>query len=330
MSHNIIRTGKFFFVQLIVCNLIPLQETGAQYSSYEASVTDNIPLRDIPSASGIEMHGNNFYVAGDDSPYLFQLNSEFQTTGTIKIYSEKKLQDGRIPKKYKPDFESIAIAPWGKDNDLLIFGSGSASKTRNSMIRIDFDEDKYEVKSYSLKKFYSYLAEKFDEHGNLNIEGAAFWNKHLILLNRTDNTLFKIDYDDFVNYIKKKDKDKPGIKAIKYELPAFNGITARFSGACLLPDENMLVFTASVENTPNWMNDGKILGSYIGILDLDQTENTKPVCVLIEQNGNPFPYKVESLFVSEKNENSIKLIGVTDNDDGGSQIIALTFYRVNH
>lgn len=153
------------------------------------------------------------------------------------------------------------------------------------------------------------------------------WKNKLILLNRADNTLFKIDYKGFVKYIKDDDKDKPGLETIKYRLPVLNGITARFSGACILPGEDLFLFTASVENTPDWINDREILGSYIGILDLKQPEDNKPVCVQIKQNNKIFPGKVESIVVTYSNESVIVLVGVIDNDNGRSGLVELTFQK---
>lgn len=297
----------------------------AQPHEYQARITGSHLLPDIPSASGLIRLNDTYFVVGDDSPFLFRLDEDLKLINTIPIYKSGKLEGQRIPKKHKPDFESIALAPWGKDSDLLVFGSGAGSKEREIMIRIDFDEDTEEIKTYSLKKFYKYLADKSCDQGKINIEGAAYWKKNLILLNRADNTLFMVDFKDFRDFLKKKDRDDPDVKAIYYELPVMNGITARFSGACLLPDEDMLVFTASVENTPDWINDGEILGSYIGIIDLKQTEYTTPVCVMIQKDEDVFPGKVESLIVTKKNERSIRLIGVTDNDEGSSRWVELSF-----
>lgn len=298
----------------------------AQFPVFEASVTNEINFQNMPSASGIVKFQDSYYVIGDDSPYLFQLNSEFELINNIKIFSTKKLIDGRLPKTHKPDFECITIAPWGKDNDLLVFGSGS-EKEREILIRIDINDGKENIESYSLKKFYKYLSKKSKGNGELNIEGAGFWKNNLILLNRTDNTLFKIDFNDFKKYMKDNDNDKPKIESITFNLPSTNGIPARFSGATILPDEDIIVFTASVENDPNWIIEDNIVCSYLGIIDMNQLENNEPVCKLIKKDNIPIQEKVESIYVINKNEKAIKLVGVIDNDNGSSKLLEIEFKK---
>jgi hypothetical protein len=298
----------------------------AQFPVFEASVTDEIYFQNMPSASGIVKFQDSYYVIGDDSPYLFQLDSGFELTNKIQIFSKKKLQDGRLPKKHKPDFECITIVPWGNDNDLLVFGSGS-KKERDVLIRIDINKGKENIESYSLKKFYKHLSKKSKGNGKLNIEGAGFWKNNLILLNRSDNTLFKIDLDDFKEYMRDNDNKKPKIESITFNLPSTNGIPARFSGATILPDEDLIVFTASVENDPNWIINDNIVCSYLGIIDMNQLENNKPVCKLIKKDNKPIQEKVESIYIINKNETSIKLVGVIDNDNGSSKLIEIEFKK---
>jgi hypothetical protein len=298
----------------------------AQFPVFEASVTDEIDFQNMPSASGIVKFQDSYYVIGDDSPYLFQLNSEFELTNKIKIFSKKKLQDGRLPKNHKPDFECITIVPWENDNDLLVFGSGS-KKDREVLIRVDINKGKENIESYSLNKFYKFLSKKSKGNEKLNIEGAGLWKNNLILLNRTDNTLFKIDFNDFKEYMRDNDNKKPKIESITFNLPSTNGIPARFSGATILPDEDIIVFTASVENDPNWIINDNIVCSYLGIIDMNQLENNEPVCKLIMKDNKPIQEKVESIYVINKDETSINLVGVIDNDNGSSKLIEIEFKK---
>lgn len=298
----------------------------AQFPVFEARVSNEISFQNMPSASGIVEFQDSYYVIGDDSPYLFQLDAEFQLIKKIEIFSTKKLQDNRLPKREKPDFECISIVPWGNDDDLLVFGSGDG-KEREVLVRIDIDEGKERVESYSLKDFYKHLGKSLKGNKELNIEGAGFWNNQLILLNRGDNTLFMIDLDDFKEYIKGKSKDKPKVASTVFKLPSINGISARFSGATVLPDEDMLLFTASVENDPNWVVNEDIICSYIGIIDLNQLENNEPICELIKQDNIPIKEKVESVYVTKKDESAIELVGVIDNDDGSSKLIEIEFKK---
>jgi hypothetical protein len=314
------------FLYILSLSFFVPKNTMAQFPVFEASVTDEINFQNMPSASGIVKFQDSYYVIGDDSPYLFQLDSGFQLIKKIEIFSTKELQDGRLPKKEKPDFECITVVPWGNDSDLLVFGSGDGEE-REVLIRIDIDEGKERVESYSLKNFYEYLHKESTGDEELNIEGAGFWDNHLILLNRTDNTLFMIDLDDFKEYVKDKNNDKPKVESIVLKLPSINGISARFSGVTVLPDEDIIIFTASVENDPNWIVSEDIVCSYLGIIDLNQLDNNEPICKLIKKNDIPIKEKVESVYVIKKNETVIELAGVIDNDDGSSKLIEIEFKK---
>ncbi|MFB6343290.1 hypothetical protein ACE1ET_16305 [Saccharicrinis sp. FJH62] len=314
---------------VIICFLLPVR-LEAQSIVFEVNVSKQITLPHIPSASALVKYRDSYFIAGDDSPYLFQLNTKYEVEDSIKIFSTKHLENGRLPKHEKADFECMTVVPWGKDSDLLVFGSGSTGDKSEVMNRVDFDGQDHKVTTYDLAKLYKHIAQKSDAQAGINFEGAGLWKKKLILLNRADNTLIVIDIDDFRDYVKDDKKDKPDIKSIKFNLPAVNGVSARFSGMCLLPEEDILVFSASVENDPNWIDNQNIVGSYIGLIDLNQLENRTPVCERIMHNGKPLQDKVESVYVVSSTNSDIKLLGVTDNDDGSSKLLEIDFRKRTH
>jgi len=306
--------------------LFPLS-VQAQNTIFEANVIKQVALPHIPSASGIVKFQNSYFVAGDDSPYLFQLTPEYEVEDFIKIFSTKHLKNGRLPKDEKADFECITVVPWGKDSDLIVFGSGSTTEKSEVLAKVDFDGQDHKVTTYNLGKLYNHIRKKSDAGAGLNIEGAGFWKKNLILLNRADNALIMMNFDDFKDFVKDDKKDKPDVKSVKFNLPSVNGISARFSGMCLLPGKDILVFSASVENDPNWIDSQNIVGSYLGLIDLHQLENTTPVCKMIMQNGKSLKNKVESVYVISNTDTDIKLLGVTDNDDGSSKLLEMDFHK---
>lgn len=326
MKPHFYKKQFLIFLWALTISFCPPKKAMAQFPVFEASVTNEIDFQHMPSASGIVKFQDSYYVIGDDSPYLFQLNSEFQLIKKIEIFSTKELQGERLPKKEKPDFECITVVPWGDDHDVLVFGSGDG-KEREVLIRVDIDKGKARVESYSLKNFYKHLSKITKGDEALNIEGACLWKKHLILLNRTDNTLFMIEFDDFKAYVKNKDKNKPKVESMVLKLPSINGMSARFSGATMLPDEDLIIFTASVENDPNWIISEDIVCSYLGIIDLNQLANDEPICKLIKKDGTPIKEKVESVYVIKKTDNAIELAGVIDNDDGSSKLIEIEFKK---
>ncbi|MEO6346858.1 MAG: hypothetical protein ABIO60_03020 [Aquaticitalea sp.] len=76
-------------------------------------------LRGIPSASGIEQIGNELYVIGDNSPWLYQLNELFEVIDKHLLLENVK--DNSPPKALKPDFEAMKNVKIDEEMELLIF-----------------------------------------------------------------------------------------------------------------------------------------------------------------------------------------------------------------
>ncbi len=104
-------------------------------------------------------------------------------------------------------------------------------------------------------------------------------------------------------------------------LPQINHIEAGFSGAIYLENQNKILFTASYENTDNAYNDGEILGSIIGIINInDGLLNPEIKTCTIPNLNNKL--KVESITIeNEVSNHEIKLILITDDDLGNSIFI---------
>ena len=107
----------------------------------------------------------------------------------------------------------------------------------------------------------------------------------------------------------------------QFLLPKINGIEAGFSGATALKDEAKIIFTASVENTDNAYDDGKILGSFIGIIDISNNtiSETFDYCLIPNTDAD---LKVESVTIEEEiSSKKTKVVLITDDDKGNSTII---------
>src|SRR5690606_2002260 len=111
-------------------------------------------LPGIPSASGLEITDSGIFIIGDDSPYLFKLNSQFEIIEKIQLFPEKQFPGNIIEKLKKPDLEALARGNT-EANILYAFGSGSKSPERDLMVKIDLSA---KISStYSLVHFYSHL-----------------------------------------------------------------------------------------------------------------------------------------------------------------------------
>lgn len=299
--------------------------------SISATIISSRALKGIPSASGVEVKKDYTYVISDDSPWLFEIDSNLNINRSILIHHSQNLVDGRLPKPEKPDFEAMVTFKWGNDKDLLIFGSGSTPE-RNVMVRVSIGGSGYEVRTYPLDEMYAELRAKCNiAEADFNIEGAATWGDYLILMNRGSNHLILVDKDHFEEYVKDrqntKKRKKLFTKVYQFELPKLNGLQARFSGGTKVSGEEILVFSASVENTSDWVNDGESMGSMIGLIELNKLGKGEFKIAQVIKDGKPFTGKLESLDCIDVGKKTIKLGGVTDNDSGESEFLEIELNR---
>lgn len=268
---------------------------------------------DVPSASGMVKHRDSYFVLGDDSPYLFQLNSKFEVVERIPIVAGEQRE--RIPKREKPDFEALEMI---SENEIVGFGSGSLSPQRDSMIKIKLG-DEARLKTFSLTSFYSKLKDlEIMQGSELNIEAAAFHEDQLHLFNRRKNVIFSLSFPDLLSAIE-KGSALPPVLTSAFELPEIGGIEAGFSGAAVTAS-GKLVVTCSVENTPNAYDDGEVLGSFVGISS--GVKNGIFDTFSWTRINSEEPLKVESITVArEISDTEIDLVLVTDSDGADSYII---------
>ncbi len=276
-------------------------------------------LAGIPSASGIEIIGNALYVMGDDSPWVFRLNEKWEVVEKTPVSSIPATQGEKIPKQLKPDLEAMAsMGP-----TLLLFGSGSKSPQRDVLICLDTDRS-HDIKKYSLVQFYDSLCVSANlTRKELNIEAAVILNEDLFLFNRGKNRVFKLNIHELLAHTE-GNRPAPVPEAFRVTLPSLKGIEAGFSGAAVTPDSKQILFTASVENTPNWIDDGEILGSFIGLFPLSGLKDSlHPDCIAItDGEKNTLNIKVESIAVRKQvSTGKLHLLLVTDNDGTTSELI---------
>lgn len=284
-------------------------------------------LDSIPSGSGLAKVGEEFYLVSDDSPYFFRLNGQYKLLQKIAIPGHEKSTAYRLPKPEKPDYESVAVGEWEGENYLFAFGSGSQSPQRDSLLLVNLKEPQ-NAKTYSLKLFYDLLkAQAQLPNAELNVEGSAIVGEDLFLFNRGQNVLIQSNWPQTVAFLTQKPgATPPDIKTYRLKLPRIKGIDPGFSGACRLGTADKIIFTASVENTRNWIEDGEILGSFIGILDIAKlAENPlESVALLTDKNGSPVVEKVESIeFLETGPDGDLRVIALTDDDKGGSKLLEI-------
>ena len=278
-------------------------------------ITHSSELKGVGSASGMAMHNGNYFVVGDDTPFLFLVDTQFQVIKKWLIYPADTTV-AKIPKSVKPDFEALENIG---DSVLLIFGSGSKSPQRDIFIKIH-PENPDSVETHSLIDFYNHLkSQQVLRDKELNIEGVAVRKNRMYLLNRTPSVVFEMDYNAFLRYIA-EGSPMPEVRATSYNLPSIGGTKAGFSGVTSVSYIPYLIFTASVEVTDNSINDGAILGSFAGTILLEDDELTSSIKTIQLDTGDK-PVKVESIGVETiHSDRHITVILVTDSDGKESMI----------
>ena len=287
------------------------------HHTMKITILDEIKIEKIPSGSGIIKSGDIYYVIGDDSPFLFSLNSDFKTISKTPLLEAGNFSDKRIIKAEKPDFEAIELI---EKNEIVVFGSGSKSPQRDVFMRILL-KDSLIVERYDIADFYSKLRNlPIFKDSELNIEATAYRNNQLFLFNRKKNLIIRFDYKDLLAYIKgERVFPKPEIR--QFFLPEINGIEAGFSGATALIDEPKIIFTASVENTDNAYDDGEILGSLIGVIDISNNTIAKSFDYCKISNAGAH-LKVESVTVEKEiSPRKTEVVLISDDDKGNSVIV---------
>ena len=248
----------------------------------------------VGSASGLIYNNDNLMLIGDSSGYLYEYNigdKNLQKHALMENPSEN------IAKKQKIDFESMV----SYDNDVYIFGSGSG-ELRNEMVKINTISNDT-VSTSDLTPLYTSMADFAKiKTKQFNIEGAIYNGEDWFLFNRGNgkdnrNVVFTVTGKDLVNEYQ--------ILSNNFKLPKINGFQTGFSDAVLV--ENKIYFLATAENSKSTTEDGRILGTLIGRIDLEtmKIDFTKKISDT---------QKFEGLSLYSKDGKNINFVLCEDND----------------
>ncbi|MFN4152211.1 MAG: DUF6929 family protein [Candidatus Sericytochromatia bacterium] len=288
-------------------------------------IIKKIKLDNLPSGSGIEVIDNIIYIIGDDSPFLYCLNFDFNIINKIELFKTEHFKTGRIPKKLKYDFECITKLEIQGKKHLLICGSGSNSNREKAyLVNID---NNYSVLELSLSELFEEVKKDISlvKNNVLNIEGLATNKDNIYFFDRENNSIFYYDINSFIKYLIGETKEIPIYSFKKFELEGINDIKSSFSGADIC--NNKIFFTSSVEDTNDAISDGEVYGSFIGYIEFDENKNLESLvtdCSVIMYNENIFQGKVESISIyKEISKYEYLALAVTDDDKGGSELLEL-------
>jgi hypothetical protein len=304
----------------------------------KATITQTLHYDNLPSASGLEMLGDHYYVVGDDSPYLYRLDRNFRLESQEAIFDIAGFENGRVAKADKADLEGMTLLQHQGKPYLLMMGSGSASPRRKAYLYNICGDDickegagAHGAQAIDLNALYQQLERKSDTLGGalLNIEGVAAGHGKLYLLQRAigtgQNVLISYRLSEFIPYLLgETGAQLPQPELAYFRLPELNNLQAGFSGAYVYDDK--LFFTASIEDTSDAIADGEVLGSYVGYIPFSwigkQDILEIPATLILQADGKPYTGKAESLVVQKREgRGRYRLVVVSDDDMGGSELL---------
>jgi len=271
-------------------------------------------LERISSGSGIALYNNKVLLISDNASGYYSMD----TAAAVQTFYP--FLKGDTPfirnKDVKEDFESATLVPIKGQRFLVAFGSGSVAVKREEAIFFPADSPGL-YKKADISGIYQAIKQRLGINtSQFNIEGSFSTADSFYLLNRGTNHLVAIKLDQLVNSLTAPASPLPAFTTRQYRLPLSDSFPVSFSGACYYKDDQFL-FTATVEKTRDWVADGEVGGSYIGMARLDGT--IVFLLPLLDENGNSIKQKLESIdIIQEKPTGKIALFAISDNDNGQS------------
>ncbi|MEC4727993.1 hypothetical protein HWQ46_20875 [Shewanella sp. D64] len=304
---------------------------GAHATGVDLEVSQPYTNSHLSSGSAAVVNDGNILVVGDDMEWLFSVNKDYQILDRYSLSTSETPSEGRMKKKLKLDFESMTKLTYQSQEYYLILGSGSKKVKREHAVLMAAGDHSKQILSLSPLYKALYKASGMTGKQKLNIEGLANSDDMAYIFNRGNegkNIVFSLKLDQMMNFISGKSDSLTSLSAVDIELPSIGAFQATLSGADFWPETNSIVYSASVEGTDTAVGDGKVMGSFIGVLPIDKLTNSAGVLDLTKNtqlltlNGQNVLTKVESVAIANSNLNEVQGYLVSDNDNGTSQFFS--------
>ncbi|WP_316819320.1 DUF6929 family protein [Pedobacter nyackensis] len=248
----------------------------------------------IGSASGLFLKDNVLYVTGDNSSYLYEYELK---SSDLKRYPLSENPAENIDKKLKPDFEALAF--YG--NSFYLFGSGSTAN-RTKMVRVNA-ETKERLSISDLSALYKRMQDLTGLNPeSFNIEGVVYTGDTWYFFNRGNGNSGK---NIVITFHGKHLTSNSKITFTELKLPEIKGVCTSFTDAIKVGDK--FYFLAAAENTNSTYNDGEVLGSIIGCIDIKTMK-----LIFTQEISNR--HKFEGLTLQYNRENELSFLLCEDND----------------
>lgn len=264
----------------------------------------------VGAASGIHYQEGDIYLIGDNSAYLYQ----FQLTTKRLCKTQVLSTDAGEPvdnmrKQNKPDFETLCFY----QNKLYLLGSGSTSKRNTLVIYCILRQTFYEQ---DLSEIYAKLIiSAAIDQDNLNIEGAIFTGQEWLLFNRGNGSLAR---NGIFRIVGEKLTAACEIQFTPIVLPKIENVVSSFTDAVRLGRQ--IYFLTTAEDTVSTYEDGKVLGSFVGCMDVDSFE----MKFIVQISSS---HKFEGITIYKQREDGITFLLCEDKD---SEEMSSNLYQLNY
>ena len=233
-------------------------------------------LAHVAAASGVVRRAEYVYVIADDELCLAVFDASSDAPGCLEPALSGSLPVGHGARSQaKPDLEALTTLPPFEDHPhgaLLGLGSGSTEERDRGFawaLAADGSLDGEPIE-LDLAPLYELLRERLHA---LNVEGAAVMGDELWLLQRGnsehgENVVVALSCEEVLESLG-RDRTLAAEefqRVLAFDLGELHGAALTFSDASALGDQ-MLVFTASAEDSSPSGGNGAILGSVVGTID---------------------------------------------------------------
>jgi hypothetical protein len=274
-------------------------------------------LPGFPSASAIEVNDGSIFLFGDDASYLLILDTSYRQLDTVQYISDPVL---RLPKNIKPDIEASTLLPIDREKYLCAVGSFATEQRRK-------------ILAFPLNNLHAFtsltdslLLQVLNGLPEINIEGFTVVRSKLVFANRA-NTTNKTNKLIVINNIFGNRETVPGTSVMDLDLNSKN--ISGVSGLYYVAEDDILLFTASEEDTPSATQDGTIHDSYLGwVRDFSKKMNLKKILPdqlinLTDISSGFKKQKIESVCAEGTKNGEAVLHLAADNDNGQSRLFKM-------
>jgi hypothetical protein len=286
---------------------------------FEVTVVRSALLDSLSSGSGLVFTGSGVFVISDNMNGFFKLDTaqlrySFMGFDSLNAYIQSK--------DIKEDFENAAAFTYDSKEWIIAFGSGSVANTREKILMIPLD-DPARFQIIPAIPLYAAIKKQLNiTIDQLNLEACFAASDSMYILNRGTNQSISFSQEDMMGAIGSGFSRLPRIKTQQFKLPVLDGYNASFSGAVAYKPGHF-IFSATVEKTKNWVDDGEVAGSYIGLANIDG--RVLKVTPLKDQQGNMIKEKIESVELVKGNKKASGIYAISDNDNGKSTWFVLSY-----